>query len=112
MVVLLVLLVGLLVALLALLVVLVVVLLDVLLARGNPDGIQAVLLDITMRDSDGVEVCKELRRAGVTLPIIAMTGLTEEASMQQFSTAGFTRVMSKPFDKAKLSRALKDDINF
>ena len=39
-----------------------------------PPNLQAILLDIVMKRSDGVQVCRALRAAGCRVPIIAMTG--------------------------------------
>ncbi len=44
------------------------------LPRDVPPNVTALLLDIVMKRSDGVDVCRMYRRAGYRLPIIAMTG--------------------------------------
>ena len=50
----------------------------VFVPRPLPTGVTAILLDIVMKKSDGVQVCRELRAAGCTIPIIAMTGNVSE----------------------------------
>lgn len=45
-----------------------------MLARCTDPFIECIMLDIVMKQSNGVDVCRRLRRDGVTLPIVAVTG--------------------------------------
>ncbi len=47
------------------------------LARGNPFDL--ILLDVMLPGKAGFEVCRELRRAGLRMPIILLTAKTQEA---------------------------------
>ena len=89
---------------------------------------ELLLLDIVMRQSDGVEVracasvlvrdvfeyiarwrrrqvCTELRKSGVTIPIVAMTGNVDPASIEMYKGAGFDGMLAKPFSKVRRSVA-------
>jgi len=63
-----------------------------------------ILLDIVMPRVDGVAVCRRLRKLGVRVPIIAMTGNPHSAT---FTAAGFTFTLEKPFSLATLGHALR-----
>lgn len=58
-------------------------------------ALDAILLDVGLPDSDGRDVCRALREAGVSVPIILLTGLDDE------SAAGFDSgandFIAKPF---------------
>lgn len=61
-------------------------------AASGPRMYDAILMDIIMQQTDGAEVCRELREAGCTLPIIAMTGNTAVADVQRFLAAVSTSI--------------------
>ena len=71
-----------------------------------PVAFDAILMDIVMQQTDGAEVCRDLRDAGYILPIIAMTGNTEPRDVQRYMAAGFDLVLPKPFDMKAMARAL------
>lgn len=68
--------------------------------------IDAILLDIIMERSDGILVCRDLRAAGVDIPIIAVTGTAGAEDLPRFQAAGFDLVVSKPFNLQDIARAL------
>jgi CheY-like chemotaxis protein len=45
------------------------------------------------------QVCTELRKAGVAIPIIAMTGNVDPASISLYRSVGFDGILAKPFSK-------------
>src|SRR5262249_60344138 len=47
--------------------------------RGREGGFNLMLLDVMLPGKDGFDVCRELRRAGVTTPIILLTAKAQEA---------------------------------
>ena len=67
----------------------------------------AILLDITMPQSDGVSVCKLLRsdRRFANVPVYAMTANVEGKA--SYELAGFTGLLGKPFSKKSLSQVLQ-----
>src|SRR5438132_4611010 len=48
----------------------------------------AILLDVDLPDGDGFELCDRLRRAGVRVPILMLTGAVAEADVVRGLDAG------------------------
>lgn len=67
-------------------------------AIASGAGIAWILMDLGMVRSDGRDVCRALRASGVTLPIYAVTGSTDEDTAQECRDAGFDGIVGKPFD--------------
>jgi CheY-like chemotaxis protein len=63
-----------------------------------------VLLDMTLPGMDGVEVARQLKATPVlaTIPVIALSALTQEAVQKQALAAGCTRYLTKPCPPAAL----------
>ena len=57
----------------------------------------AVLLDVGLPDMDGHELCREMRRAGITVPIVMLTAADSEADTVQGLDAGANDYVTKPF---------------
>jgi CheY-like chemotaxis protein len=66
-----------------------------------------VFLDIVMCRTDGAQTCRELRRRGLRLPVIAATG---NRSCRQYFEAGFDHVMEKPFTQTVLLAVLREHV--
>lgn len=64
---------------------------------AKSDHFDAVLLDVGLPDMDGREVCRLLRRAGVSAPIIMLTGADTEADTILGLDAGANDYVTKPF---------------
>lgn len=56
-----------------------------------------ILLDVKLPDEDGREVCRKLRAAGVSAPIVMLTADASEATTIEGLDAGATDYVSKPF---------------
>jgi len=56
-----------------------------------------VLLDVGLPDIDGREVCRMMRRVGVTAPVIMLTGADSEADTILGLDAGANDYVTKPF---------------
>jgi PAS domain S-box-containing protein len=71
--------------------------LDVMESRGS--GMTAILMDLSMPRMGGQEALRQLRQSWPDLPVIMMSGYTEEAVASQFSDAGpgVTAFLQKPF---------------
>jgi CheY-like chemotaxis protein len=67
----------------------------------------AVLLDLGLPVMDGYEVADRLRAAGVTVPLIAVTGYGQEADRDRSETAGFVAHFVKPVDLDELRHSLE-----
>jgi CheY-like chemotaxis protein len=73
-------------------------------ARFNP---HAVLLDLGLPVMDGYEVADRLRAAGVSVPLIAVTGYGQETDRTRSETAGFVAHFVKPVDLDELRHSLE-----
>lgn len=66
------------------------------LERASEHRFTAVLLDISLPDMSGEEVCTRLRRTHESLFIIAYTAHTIEQDVERMLASGFDRVLLKP----------------
>ena len=67
--------------------------------NGRPD---LVLLDLTLPDIDGLDVCRKLRAGHPSLPIIMLTARAEEMDVIVGLNAGADDYVAKPFRLAEL----------
>eukprot|EP00339_Tiarina_fusa_P012077 CAMPEP_0117080730 /NCGR_PEP_ID=MMETSP0472-20121206/56942_1 /TAXON_ID=693140 ORGANISM="Tiarina fusus, Strain LIS" /NCGR_SAMPLE_ID=MMETSP0472 /ASSEMBLY_ACC=CAM_ASM_000603 /LENGTH=74 /DNA_ID=CAMNT_0004808455 /DNA_START=13 /DNA_END=237 /DNA_ORIENTATION=- len=54
----------------------------------------------------GLEAAKEMRRIGISVPIIAVTGNVMEEDQHKFTECGMNGFLPKPFTPAELKRSL------
>lgn len=66
-------------------------------------GIDCVITDISMPVMDGYELMDRLQTLYPTMPVLAVTGHTDEENMQRLRRAGFSRILIKPLDRQKLN---------
>ena len=59
-------------------------------------GPDLILLDTQLPDGNGVEFCASLRRQGTYLPIIVLSGLTDEDDIERAFEAGADDYLIKP----------------
>lgn len=69
-----------------------------------------ILLDIRMPGIDGLEVQEMLKKKGVTLPVIVMTGHGDVAVAVRAMKAGAIDFIEKPFEKATLLGAIEQAV--
>ena len=62
----------------------------------------AILLDITLPDGDGRDLCAKLRRSGTKIPIIMLTGADDESDVVRGLDSGANDYIAKPFRLAEL----------
>ncbi len=67
----------------------------------------ALILDVTLPDGDGRDFCLRLRRDGLRIPIIMLTGSDEEADVVRGLDAGANDYVGKPFKLAVLLARLR-----
>jgi len=72
--------------------------------RANP---VAVILDWTLPDGPGIEVCRQLRLQDQVVPIIFASGRDDEASMARALDAGADDYVTKPVRGAELIARLE-----
>jgi DNA-binding response OmpR family regulator len=73
-----------------------------------------VLLDVMLPGKDGFDVCRELRRAGLRVPIIMLTAKTQEAEKILGLDIGADDYVTKPFSpkelRARIRAALRRNV--
>lgn len=57
-----------------------------------------VVLDLMLPDHDGVQLCRELRRRGVSTPVLMLTALSSTDEKVAGLEAGADDYLTKPFD--------------
>ena len=72
-----------------------------------PDDFDVVILDVLLPGRDGVTVCRDLRRAGVTLPILLLTALDQTEDKVAGLDAGADDYLTKPFPFDELLARLR-----
>ena len=70
--------------------------------REIESGYDLVLLDVGLPDGDGLELCRELRRAGDSTPVIVVTAHGEPERIVRGLDTGADDYLTKPFDSAEL----------
>jgi len=79
---------------------------DALLAAKDT-RFDAVILDVRLPDGDGRDFCINLRRQGVKIPIIMLTGSDEEVDVVRGLDSGANDYIAKPFRLAELLARLR-----
>ena len=74
------------------------------------EKVSILLLDITMPEIDGLELCRTVRNLPQfrNLPIIMLTARDGQFEKVQGRLAGATEYITKPFDPQTLSQAIAD----
>ena len=82
------------------------------LAKTQARGLRfdAVILDAKLPDADGCDLCGRMRRSGLRVPIIMLTGNTAEQEVVRGLDAGANDCMVKPFRLAELTARLRAQI--
>jgi len=74
---------------------------EALLGKSEP-GFDAILLDVGLPDGNGCELCAGLRRRGLRVPIIMLTGRDAESDVVNGLEAGANDYVAKPFRTGEL----------
>ena len=81
-------------------------------AAGADPSFALILLDVMLPGRDGFEVCRDLRRAGVTTPILMLTARSHDAEKVMGLEIGADDYLTKPFNprelRARASRPSSD----
>ena len=73
----------------------------------NTEHFDAIVLDVGLPDMDGRELCGRLRRAGVQVPIMMLTGADSEPDIVQGLDSGADDYVTKPFRLSVLLARLR-----
>ena len=71
-------------------------------ALGEIIGADLVILDLGLPDIDGLDVAREIRSQGSSVPILVLTARTDEVDMVVGLDAGADDYVTKPFRLAEL----------
>ena len=75
--------------------------------RGQEGAFDLIILDVMLPKKDGFEVCREVRRAGVRIPILMLTAKTREAEKVMGFELGADDYVTKPFGTRELRARIK-----
>ena len=77
--------------------------------RSNrPDSAACLILDVQLPDRSGLDLQTELRKSGIEIPIIFLTGHGDIPMSVQAMKAGAVEFLTKPFHKEPLFNAVKE----
>ncbi len=77
------------------------------LALANEGGYDLIILDIMLPTMDGFEICKRLRQAGDTTPILMLTAKSQEVDKVLGLELGADDYVTKPFSTRELAARVK-----
>lgn len=75
-------------------------------ARAHESLYEFMILDVGLPDGDGRKLCRELRDAGVTCPIVLLTAADSDADTIEGLASGANDYITKPFRFAVLMARL------
>ena len=75
--------------------------------RGQEGTFDLIILDVMLPKKDGFEVCREVRRAGVRIPILMLTAKAREAEKVMGFELGADDYVTKPFGTRELRARIK-----
>jgi len=75
--------------------------------RAREGAFDLLLLDVMLPGKDGFEVCRDLRRAGLRLPIILLTARSQEAEKVLGLEIGADDYVTKPYSPRELRARIK-----
>lgn len=76
------------------------------LQRALTGGQDIIVLDLSLPDTSGYDVCRSIRLAQVNTPIIILTGAADVTSRVTLLNAGADDYLTKPFSVAELRARL------
>jgi len=74
---------------------------------GHHEGIDVVLLDVTMPKLNGPAAFMEMRRIDASVPVVVTSGFAQDEAMTAFSGRPAVQFLTKPYTNAQLIRALR-----
>jgi two-component system, chemotaxis family, chemotaxis protein CheY len=84
--------------------------LDAVSAALAEEAVDAVLVDIFMPETDGLETIRALRESGVTAPVIAISGggaARFDGALAWATALGANASLAKPFEMTRLLEVLR-----
>ncbi len=75
--------------------------------RALAEPFDLLLLDVMLPNKDGFEVCRELRHAGLKIPILLLTAKAQEAEKILGLDVGADDYVTKPFSPRELRARIR-----
>jgi DNA-binding response OmpR family regulator len=75
--------------------------------KGKKENIDLIILDIVLPSKNGIEICKDLRSNGITIPILMLTSKREEIDKILGLEIGADDYVTKPFSIRELIARIK-----
>lgn len=75
--------------------------------RARDGGFDVILLDVMLPGKDGFAVCREIRKAGVTTPVLMLTARAEQAEKVMALDLGADDYVTKPFGTHELRARIR-----
>ena len=72
------------------------------------DSINLILLDMTMPKMDGVMTLHAIRKISSDIPVILISGFTEQETAAKFEGLSFAAFLQKPFSQSELIQKIRD----
>ena len=80
-------------------------------AKARSEEPDAIILDIKMPKMDGIETLRKMRQAGITTPVIIITGYSSLTEALEAVKLGISDFLTKPVELSKLEKAVKKALN-
>lgn len=77
------------------------------LEQASGGNFDLIVLDLSLPDMSGHDVCRKLRRTGVNTPILILSGIVETDSKINLLHSGADDYVTKPFNGKELEARLK-----
>ena len=75
--------------------------------KAQKENIDLIILDLVLPSKNGIEICKDLRKLQVTIPILMLTGKKEEVDIVLGLEIGADDYVTKPFSLKELIARIK-----
>ncbi len=72
--------------------------------ESDPKGTDLVLMDVIMKEMDGIEACRRIKSDERLndIPVVMVTSISEKKSLQKAFEAGAVDYITKPFDQVEV----------
>jgi CheY-like chemotaxis protein len=78
------------------------------LFRTHPERFDLVITDLVMPDFSGEDLIREIRNIRPDIPVILVTGFTEQMPKEKAASLGIDRLMNKPVVMKDMARFIRD----